>query len=72
MRPDTCLVSVMFANNEIGTVQPIADIGALCREAGVLFHTDAVQAAAICPSTWRPCTLTCCPCPPISSGAPKG
>lgn len=49
MRPDTCLVSVMFANNEIGTVQPIADIGALCREAGVLFHTDAVQAAGHLP-----------------------
>ena len=49
LRPDTCLVSVMFANNEIGTVQPIADIGALCREAGVLFHTDAVQAAGHLP-----------------------
>ena len=45
IRPDTCLVSVMFANNEIGTVQPIAEIGAVCRERGVLFHTDAVQAA---------------------------
>lgn len=45
MRPETVLVSIMFANNEIGTVNPIADIGALCREKGVLFHTDAVQAA---------------------------
>jgi len=45
LRPDTCLVSVMFANNEIGTIQPIAEIGAVCREAGVVFHTDAVQAA---------------------------
>ena len=45
IRPDTCLVSVMFANNEIGTIQPIAQIGKICREAGVLFHTDAVQAA---------------------------
>ena len=45
IRPDTCLVSVMFANNEIGTIQPIADIGRLCRERNVLFHTDAVQAA---------------------------
>ena len=44
IREDTCLVSVMFANNEIGTVQPIAEIGAVCREKGVLFHTDAVQA----------------------------
>ena len=43
--PDTCLVSVMFANNEIGTIQPVAEIGAVCREKGVLFHTDAVQAA---------------------------
>lgn len=49
LRPDTCLVSVMFANNEIGTIMPIAEIGALCREAGVLFHTDAVQAAGHLP-----------------------
>ncbi len=49
IRPDTCLVSVMFANNEIGTVQPIAEIGGVCREAGVLFHTDAVQAAGHLP-----------------------
>ena len=45
LRPDTCLVSVMFANNEIGTIQPVGEIGALCREKGILFHTDAVQAA---------------------------
>ncbi|MBR5371668.1 MAG: IscS subfamily cysteine desulfurase [Oscillospiraceae bacterium] len=45
IREDTCLVTVMFANNEIGTIQPIAEIGAICRERGVLFHTDAVQAA---------------------------
>ena len=45
IRPDTCLVTVMYANNEIGTVQPIAQIGAICREKGVIFHTDAVQAA---------------------------
>ena len=44
IRPDTCLVSVMFANNEIGTIQKISEIGAICRESGVLFHTDAVQA----------------------------
>lgn len=41
---DTCLVTIMYANNEIGTVQPISEIGALCKEKGVLFHTDAVQA----------------------------
>ena len=45
IRPDTCLVTVMFANNEIGTIQPIAEIGRVCHEKGVLFHTDAVQAA---------------------------
>jgi len=49
LRPDTCLVTVMFANNEIGTVLPIPEIGKLCREAGVLFHTDAVQAAGHLP-----------------------
>ena len=45
IRPETGLVSIMFANNEIGTIYPIREIGAICREAGVLFHTDAVQAA---------------------------
>lgn len=45
IRPDTCLVSVMYANNEIGTIQPIREIGAVCRRLGVPFHTDAVQAA---------------------------
>lgn len=44
IREDTCLVTVMYANNEIGTIQPIQEIGAVCREKGVLFHTDAVQA----------------------------
>jgi cysteine desulfurase len=46
IRPDTALVSVIYANNEIGTINPIAEIGAICRQAGVWFHTDAVQAAA--------------------------
>ncbi len=49
IRPDTCLVSVMTANNEIGTVQPVAQIGALCKERGVCFHTDAVQAVGHLP-----------------------
>ena len=49
IREDTCLVSVMYANNEIGSVMPIAEIGAVCREKGVLFHTDAVQAAGHLP-----------------------
>ena len=44
IRPDTCLVTIMFVNNEIGTIQPVREIGVLCREKGVLFHTDAVQA----------------------------
>ena len=43
IRPDTCLVTTMYANNEIGSILPIAEIGAVCREKGVLFHTDAVQ-----------------------------
>ena len=49
LREDTCLVTVMFANNEVGTVQPIPEIGALCRERGIPFHTDAVQAAGHMP-----------------------
>ncbi len=49
IREDTCLVTVMYANNEIGSVLPIAEIGAVCRERGVLFHTDAVQAAGHLP-----------------------
>ena len=49
LREDTILVSVMAANNEVGTLQPIAEIGALCRARGVLFHTDAVQAAGAIP-----------------------
>ncbi|MGN0753593.1 MAG: cysteine desulfurase NifS [Aristaeellaceae bacterium] len=49
IREDTCLVTVMYANNEIGTIQPIAEIGAVCREKGVLFHTDAVQAVGHLP-----------------------
>ena len=44
IREDTCIVSVMYANNEIGSIQPIAEIGAVCKEKGVIFHTDAVQA----------------------------
>ena len=49
IREDTCLVTVMYANNEIGSILPIAEIGRVCREAGVLFHTDAVQAAGHLP-----------------------
>ncbi|MBR6359616.1 MAG: cysteine desulfurase [Lachnospiraceae bacterium] len=49
IREDTCLVTIMYANNEIGTIQPIREIGAICREKNVLFHTDAVQAVAHLP-----------------------
>mgnify|MGYP000911002839 FL=1 len=49
IRPDTTLVSILFANNEIGTVQPVAKLGEVCRKHGVLFHTDAVQAAGHLP-----------------------
>lgn len=49
IRKDTCLVTVMHANNEIGTIQPIASIGSICRKKGVIFHTDAVQTAGHLP-----------------------
>lgn len=49
IRPETCLVTIMFANNEIGTIQPIREIGAICKEKKVLFHTDAVQAVGHIP-----------------------
>ena len=49
LREDTCLVTVMYANNEIGTIQPVSEIGAVCRKHGVPFHTDAVQAVGHLP-----------------------
>ena len=49
IRPETVLATIMYANNEIGTIQPIAELGAICREHGVVFHTDAVQAAGALP-----------------------
>ena len=86
LRPDTFLISVMAANNEIGTIQPVAEIGAIAKKAGVLFHTDAVQAAGHIPVDVRACRgtsstdprgwgcSTCargCACPPSSTGAPR-
>ena len=53
IRPDTALVSIMYANNEIGTIQPISEIAAVCREKDVLFHTDAVQAVGHVPINVR-------------------
>ena len=53
IRDDTCLVTIMYANNEIGTIEPIKDIGAVCRRKGVLFHTDAVQAVGHVPVSVR-------------------
>ncbi|MEI6518611.1 MAG: cysteine desulfurase family protein, partial [bacterium] len=49
IRPDTVLVTIMHANNEVGVIEPVAEIGAICREAGILFHTDAVQTAGHIP-----------------------
>ncbi|MBD3382914.1 MAG: aminotransferase class V-fold PLP-dependent enzyme, partial [candidate division Zixibacteria bacterium] len=49
IRPDTILVSIMYANNEVGSVQPIKDLASICKQKGVIFHTDAVQAAGKIP-----------------------
>ena len=57
IRPDTILISVMFANNEIGTVEPIAEIGKIAKEHGILFHTDAVQAFAQIPFNVDECNI---------------
>ena len=57
IRSDTFLVSIMFANNEIGTIQPIKEIGAVCREQGIWFHTDAVQAYGHLPIDVEECNI---------------
>lgn len=63
IRDDTALVSIMYANNEIGTIQPIAEIGKICRDKGVWFHTDAVQAVGNVPIDVKMHKiLICCLC----------
>ena len=72
IRPDTILISIMFANNEIGTIQPIAEIGRIAREHGVLFHTDAVQAFGQVPINVDECGIDMLSASGHKLNGPKG
>ncbi len=72
IRPDTILISVMFANNEIGTIQPIEEIGAIAREKGILFHTDAVQAFGQIPIDVDKCNIDMLSASAHKLNGPKG
>lgn len=72
IRPDTILVSIMTANNEIGSLQPVAEIGALCREKQVLFHTDAVQAGGAIPIDVKEMKIDLCSFSAHKMHGPKG
>ena len=72
IREDTCLVTIMYANNEIGTIQPIPEIGAICKKHGVLFHTDAVQAVAHVPINVKEQNIDMLSCSAHKFHGPKG
>ena len=72
IRPDTILISIMWANNEIGTIQPISDLGAIAREKGILFHTDAVQAVGHIPVNLQNTPVDLLTMSAHKFGGPKG
>ncbi len=72
IRPDTILISIMFANNEIGTIQPIKEIGTIAKEHGILFHTDAVQAYGHLPIDVNECKIDMLSSSAHKLNGPKG